>query len=129
VSAIERLVARLGRMDSITFRREGTSLRVFPVDEHGFEVVLTEHDGSYTVSFDGWHEDFLTEEEAVECFAFGLTDACRLHRWSRGGSVYRWTVEAKTEDGWVPGSTTGLLLFPLFEGAERHILRNDFVRM
>ncbi len=136
MGAIERIVARLRRMDDVRWELEGRTVRVLPSDCHGFEVALTEHrpdagDDAWTVCFDGWHQHFRSEREALECFAFGLTDACRLICWSRDGRHCRWTVEAKTDDGWIEGSTTGMLLFPLMSlsSVEKRTLQNAFVSM
>ncbi|MGZ5969273.1 MAG: hypothetical protein ACXWP4_16480, partial [Polyangiales bacterium] len=80
------------------------------------------------VAADGWHEDFRSEERAVECLAFVLSDACRLKTWSRAGSPFRWTLEAKTEEGWVEASSTGLFLTST-KGAELDTKSNAVVRL
>lgn len=129
MGAIERVVARLRRMDHIRWELEGRTVRVLPSDCRGFEVALTEHEDAWSVCFDGWHQQFHSEREALECFAFGLTDACRLTCWSRDGRRYRWTVEAKTDEGWIEGSTTGMLLFPFLSSVEKRTFQNTFVRM
>lgn len=38
------------------------------------------------MSFEGWHEAFEQEEEALECVAFGLSAACRLRVDYRGNA-------------------------------------------
>ncbi len=136
MNAIQRLEARLGQMDGLVWERDGATLRVLPTEQDGFEVAITVDDQPaggggrrYMVSFDGWHEYFTNEDNAVECFAFGLSDACRLFRWSREGRAYRWTVEALTDDGWVKGRTVGMLLFPLVDAADVHCFQNDYVQL
>lgn len=114
------------RRSDVSIRRIGDTVRIQP--EGGFEVKLLRHDGIWTVAADGWHEDFRSEERAVECLAFVLSDACRLKTWSRAGLPFRWTVEARTDEGWVEARSTGLLLTSI-EGAELHTKSNAVVRM
>ena len=59
-------------------------LVVLPTSNHGFSVGLDVSQSHCTVSFNGWHEDFQKEDEALDCFAFGLSDECRLKECRRG---------------------------------------------
>jgi hypothetical protein len=34
-------------------------------------------ESGYTVYFEGWPEEFTSEDEALDCFAFGLSPKCR----------------------------------------------------
>lgn len=116
-------------MESVRWERVGSGLRVLKADGYGFELAIVGHAAGWTVHFEGWHEDFDDVEEAIECFAFGLTDACRIARWSRGDRILRWTLEARTDRGWIRGRTSGLLLSPLVEAADVRYFGNAFVRM
>jgi hypothetical protein len=44
----------------------------------GFAVSLANNSSSYTVSFDAWHDEYQDMEKALNSFAFGLSDDCRL---------------------------------------------------
>ncbi len=99
---------------SLSTRVEGDTITVEPLDEDGFPVWLRKEDGSYVVGFDGWHEHFDSEEDALNCFAFGFSERCRLKVIYRGSFAHRWTLESKTDEGWREDSTTGLLLFPFW---------------
>jgi len=72
----------------------------------------------FIVSFDGWHEHFKSQVDALNCFALGLTDQCRLKVFRRGRTDYRWTLEYRTEGGWKEDSTTGFLFFPFWRKCE-----------
>src|SRR5208337_912178 len=100
---------------SLPTRVEGDTITVEPRDEDGFTVWLSDVGGSYTVGFDGWHEEFDSEQEALKCFAFGLSGDCRLKIVLRGSFAYRWTVESKMNGAWHEDSTTGLLVFPFWQ--------------
>jgi hypothetical protein len=63
---------------SFLTRVEGDTITVVPRDEDGFPVWLREEVGAYVVGFDGWHEHFDSEEDALNCFAFGLSGYCRV---------------------------------------------------
>jgi hypothetical protein len=67
-----------------------SSISVLPSADNGFTVTLRVSGEGYTVFFDGWHEDFNDQEEALNCFAFGLADECRLKESRRGGFAYKW---------------------------------------
>lgn len=129
MGAIDRILERLARRKDVTFRREGDTLRVLPRDEQGFEVTLVRAHPGWTVSFDGWHQSFETEDQAVACVAFGMSDACRLRSWHRGGQALRFTVEARIEDEWVEGRTTGMLFFPVAHATEVRTRSNGFIHV
>jgi hypothetical protein len=80
----------------------------------GFAVSLTEKLSGYTVGFDGWHEEFDEEDEALEAFAFGLSDQCRLKVVKRGKMECAWIVEGRENDQWQEDSTTGLIFIPFW---------------
>ncbi|MEM8955511.1 MAG: hypothetical protein AAGD22_15260 [Verrucomicrobiota bacterium] len=95
---------------------EGSTITLDAPDKDGFSVWLTEKNPGFTVGFDGWHEEFEDEEEALETFAFGLSDDCRLKVVRRGNMDCAWTVEGKEEDGeWKGGSTTALISHSVLE--------------
>ena len=114
MSAIARIIEKLKKHPELSYKQEGNIVTVEPADADGFAVGLSERDGGYTVSCEGWHEEFESEEAALNCFAFGLSDQCRLKIDYRGSFPYRWSVEAANGDGWTLDSTTGLLLFPFW---------------
>src|SRR5688572_10118904 len=104
MSLIDDIKARLSKYPNARYESSGSSISVFPSSENGFTVELTVNHVSYTVSFEGWHEDFDDEEEALNCFVFGLSDECRLKECRRGGFAYKWTVESRQDgNGWRMG--------------------------
>jgi hypothetical protein len=115
MSVVQTIADRLRDNDpSLSTRVECDTITVEPRDQNGFPVWLSVEGGSYTVGFDGWHEEFDSEEEALNCFAFGLSADCRLKVVFRGKLAHRWTVESKTNGAWREDSTTGLLVFPFW---------------
>ncbi len=115
MSVVQTIADRLREHHpALSTRVEGDTITVEPLDEQGFTVSLYAADGSYTVGFDGWHEHFDSEGEALNCFAFGLSGDCRLKIVYRGSFAHRWTVEFKTDAGWEEDSTTGLLVYPFW---------------
>ena len=77
----------------------------------GFDVAIT---ADLVVAYDGWHEHFDSPEQALECFAFGFSDQCRLKVSYRGKFAYQWTLEALEDGRWVEDGTTGLVFFPFW---------------
>ena len=114
VGAIELIQERLAKYPHVRYDVAGSSITVRSAEPSGFDVSLCGSETEWIVSFDGWHEHFSSEKEALDCFAFGLSDRCRLKVTRRGRFPYRWVVESLSEDGWIPDSETGLLFFPFW---------------
>ena len=127
MNVIEEIEARLQKYPHAKYESAADSISVFPTSDDGFTVNLVVHQNSYTVSFNGWHEDFQNVEEALNCFAFGLSSDCRLKEYRRGRYAYKWTVEAKENGEWVADSSTGLFLFPFWLKKESRYLQNKLI--
>lgn len=89
MSVIARIEKKLRRHPDLLYRVEGNAITVLPPTPDGFAVSFEERNGMYTVYFDGWHEHFASDTEALNCFAFGLSGECRLRVARRGGVDYR----------------------------------------
>jgi hypothetical protein len=99
-----------------------------PASSEGFSVSVTEtSSNSYTVSFEGWHEDFEDASEALNVIAFGLSGECRLREYRRGGYAYRWTLEALEDGVWKEESTTALIFFPFWKKTKVRYLQNKLI--
>jgi hypothetical protein len=127
MSTIETLKAKLTKYPHARFTATDTSILVEPHKPDGFEVRLDVRSGTFTVSFEGWHEEFESEDEALNCFAFGLSSACRLRIDFRGRFPYRWTVESLQDGQWVADSTTGLLIFPFWRRRRTEHRQNHLI--
>jgi hypothetical protein len=92
----------------------------------GFDVWFFCDGDGYTVGFAGWHETFSAGDvqEALDCFAFGLSGQARLRVHRRGGLDYRWTLESLENGVWHRDSTTCLLFFPFWRRKSVRYLRN-----
>lgn len=95
---IDRIREKLAVHPSVRYTADAHTIRIHP--EHGgFEVGLSTDNNSLTVSFEGWHEEFQNEEEALNCLAFGLSESCRLRVLRKGSVDYKWIVEARAANG------------------------------
>jgi len=110
--AIKKINDRLAKYPAVQFDADDSRITIHPSDTDGFEVSLFTSNQEYSVFFGGWHEQFASEEEALNCLAFGLSAACRLRVEYRGKVAYRWAVEALEDGQWRTDSTVGLLVFP-----------------
>jgi len=90
----------------------------------GFEVSINE---GLVVGYDGWHEQFDAEDKALDCFAFGFSDQCRLKVTLRGKLAYKWTLESLVDGTWDEESTTGLLFFPFWRAARIEYRQNNLL--
>lgn len=128
VSVIDDIKTRLAKYPDARYEADASSITVFPTAPEGFSVGLTlNSDNSYTVSFDGWHEEFDDADEALNIFSLGLSDECRLRENRRGNFVYRWTVETLEDGRWQEQSTTSLLLFPFWMKRKMRYLQNKLL--
>lgn len=125
MNVIEEIKSRLSKYPDVRFTTDDCSITVLPDSAEGFHVTLTENSSdSFTVSFAGWHEDFADPKEALNVFAFGLSDECRLREYRRGEFAYKWTLESCEDGEWKAESTTALLLFPFWRKVEVRQLQN-----
>jgi len=127
MNLIDEIKSRLSKYPNAKYECNASSITVLPGSENGFTVMLSLNHGGYTVSFDGWHEDFKDKEEALDCFAFGLSDECRLKEYRRGSFPYKWTVESFVNGRWLQDSTTGLFLFPFWRRPRVRYLQNNLL--
>ena len=126
-NAIEQIKERLRKYPHVRYEADASSISVLPTSNNGFTVDLNVNQSQYTVSFNGWHEDFEKEDEALDCFAFGLSDECRLKECRRGNFAYRWTVESKQDGNWVADSETCVFLFPFWKPKKICYLQNNLI--
>ena len=128
MNLIDEIKAMLSKYPNIRYESSASSIKVSPLSDDGFEVLLTVNREGYTVFFNGWHEEFIDQDDALNCFAFGLSDECRLKEYRRGRFPYKWIVESRENGKWIGDSTTGLLLFPFWKKAEVRYLQNHLIK-
>lgn len=115
----------------ITQKAKG-ELGLLTCDNPGsFEVSISEQDGDFLVGYDGWHEHFSDLKPALNCFAFGLSEECRLKVTLRGQLECSWTVQSWTGEGWKDASTIGLILIPFWRArrTEYRLIQTPPVRL
>ncbi len=127
MNTIEKIKTKIRQYPDLRYESEVNSISVFPMSEDGFKVSIKVDPDSLTVSFNGWHEKFQSEEEALNCFSFGLSSDCRLREYRRGTFAYKWTVESNDNGEWVEDSTTGLIVFPFWKRQEARYLQNELI--
>ena len=127
MDVIKEIKARLQNYPHAQFESDDNSISVLPIESDGFTVRLVVNHDSYTVFFNGWHEDFQNPEEALNCFAFGLSSYCRLKEYLRGNIAWKWTVESQENGEWIEDSTTGLLLSPFWMKKKTRYLQNTLI--
>jgi hypothetical protein len=117
MTAIEKIKARLSAYPEIKYSEGANEIEVHPSDNLGFSVGFRITPTGFKVNFDGWHDEFTSEDEALACFAFGLSPSCRLAVVFRGNTETKWVVESLKDGKWTPDSETGLLLQPFWRSA------------
>lgn len=132
INPVVEIKQRLQKYPNAKYELTQSSAKIFPADEQGFEVSLLGNIKGWTVSFEGWHEEFSDAEKALNVFAFGLCEDCRLTITVRG-IFQEWMVEEKIDEewhncDWVGCNTTGLLVFPLWPRKKQIYKQNHLIR-
>ncbi|MHC4118413.1 MAG: hypothetical protein ACYSWO_13005 [Planctomycetota bacterium] len=125
---IERIKERLRQYPQLTWKTEGGGISVARPNDDGFSVWLDVNKASFTVGFDGWHEEFEDENEALKVFAFGLSDECRLKVVKRGNTDVKWVLESKDGQEWHEDSSTGLIFVPFWKKKTIEYRQNRIIR-
>jgi hypothetical protein len=129
MSPIEVIKDKLRKYPHVRYEVTEHSVTVFPTSENGFEVSMyvgeRPSQERFSVFYNGWHEEFSDEEEALECFAFGLSSDCRLKECRRGSKAYKWTVEFRRDGVWNDGGTTGLIFVQFWKRKHERYLQNN----
>jgi hypothetical protein len=89
-------------------------IEVAPREPDGFVVRIRATRRGSVVEFEGWHRRFDREEDALDCFEFGLSTACRLVVEYRGRRAVAWTVEAREYGCWRPHRRLARWLVPFW---------------
>lgn len=116
---IPRIKEKLQKYPDVTYTARADYLEIPAQGPEGFRVWVQERPGHYTVGFEGWHEEFTEAGAAIDCFAFGLSPACRLSVFRRGSIDYKWQVLHQVDGQWIADSETGLFFFPFGAGERR----------
>jgi hypothetical protein len=134
MNAIEEIRKRMRHFPQAKTEITVLQATVFPLDETGFQVSLTRNSTGCMVSFDGWHANYEDEADALNVFAFGLSQDCRLQVHYRGDFAHIWKVEEKSKSGewvpceWVGANEAGLIAPPLFWVKKRVVyLQNQLI--
>ena len=125
MDCIKEIKKKLSNYPELKWKSENSTISVSPPG--GFTVWLTDSEDHCTVGYNEWHEEFTDKEQALNCFAFGLSDHCRLKVYSRGRFEYKWTMEAFENNNWVSYSSTALLLSPFWRKKRITYLQNNVI--
>ncbi len=129
IAAYEEVNRELAKVPGLKYEHSPNRVRVQPLFEEGFPVeIFAKEGGGYTVYFSVWNENFHSEDDALDCFFFGLSDDCRLEVTYRGAYDYRWTMQSFEDEEWVPYSTTAMIFFPFWSPKKTRYLQNKILK-
>jgi len=98
----------LREFPAVRVEKEGDMVAAICPGENTFKVALEDGPDEITVFLAGYHQHFPRDEgrDALGLFLTGLSDTCRLQVFSRGGTDYKWMVEAVNFQGcWFNAAT------------------------
>jgi hypothetical protein len=126
---INKILDKLKKYPDAEFESSDFSITVNPKNKQGFPVTLIDNgNDNFTVSFDFWHEEFENENDALNCFAFGLSKDCRLKIFKKSNRVIKWIVESNENGKWIEDSTTGLFSLLFWKKSQIEYLQNDLFK-
>jgi hypothetical protein len=119
-TTIQKVIDKLRKYPDIKFTNTDDLITVDPQNDRGFAVTLDVGGQELVVWADSWHEHFAFGEEdnALNCFAFLLSDACRISVKYRGEEPVSWTLESFKDGEWISDSTIGVFNFKFWQPAE-----------
>lgn len=128
--AIQKLIEKLRKYPEVTYSSTDDSITVHPKDGKGFSVSLGVGPRDIIVSADFWPEHFDKDEEdkALDCFAFMLSDSCRLKIEYRGEKPKLWRIESLEDGNWISDSTTGLFNLEFWSPTRTEYFQNDIIK-
>ena len=123
------IIEKLKESPAVRYEVAEERIRVLPATREGFEVMIEQiWENHFTVSFDGWHEEFFNYEKAAACFLLGLTNRCRLKIQEKGGSRFQWTLENLEGKEWREQSSTQRYIHQFWKPPVTSYLQNDLLR-
>ncbi len=124
----EAILAKLDRYTGIDVGVGDAHIVVTCQNPESFDVSIHAQGEQFLVGFDGWHEHFDAKSDALNCFAFGLSQECRLKVVKRGKMECSWTVQAFKDDAWFDDTTTGLIFIPFWRTAQIEYRHNVIIK-
>ena len=126
---IEEIREKLSPHPHLSFSATSDSIEVSAPSEDGFAVSLQVDGSEFMVAFDGWHHHFDSAEDALNCFAWGLSGGCRLRVTYRGSTPVSSTVEHLEDGRWQSFETTALFFRPFWRRRRVVFLQNPPLRI
>jgi hypothetical protein len=124
----EEIVKKLKECSSARYEVAEDRIRVLQGTAEGFEVMIEQiWENHFTVTFDGWHEEFFDLEKAEACFLMGLSNRCRLKIQEKGGSRFQWTLECLDGEEWKVMSSTQRFIHQFWKPPVTTYLQNDLI--
>ncbi|MFM7856582.1 MAG: hypothetical protein ACKO96_32825 [Flammeovirgaceae bacterium] len=129
-STIKKVVDKLTKYPDVKYNHTDSELTIEPTDKKGFAVTIGANHREIVVSADFWHEHFdnSDEEKALNCFAFLLSDSCRLKIEYKGEKPKTWTLESFENGQWIGDSTTGLFNPKFWQPTRVEYLQNGLIK-
>jgi hypothetical protein len=131
MSAIDKIKLKLKKYPHIKYELWDGGITVFPESEDGFPVNFYQKENACIVEFIStavWQREFDDEEEALNCFAFALSNECRIKEIRRGKFAYKWIIQFKDAENWIDDSVTSYFFCPFWKKKNIKYLQNDLVR-
>ncbi len=129
-ATIKKIVEKLEQYPNVSYDLEDNFILIKDNRKSGFPVTLKVEKGdSFIVTYALWHEKFNKQEEALDCFVFGLTNQCRLKLTKKGNRIVKYTVQNKEDKKWLDDSTTGFIDIAFWKETKVEYLQNNLIKV
>lgn len=105
------------------------SITVKPKHEKSFPITFIVNNDSYKIHFKGWSSVLNSEEEALDLFAFGLSNDCRLQVFYAGNIEFKWVLETKENNKWIKLGEEKIVLFPFWQKKKIETYQNKIIKI
>lgn len=127
---IKKIIQKLDKYSNVIYELEDNFILIKENERYGFPVsIKVEQEDSFIVKYSLWHERFNKEEEALNCFVFGLTNQCRLKLTKKRNKIVKYTVQYKEDKQWFDDSTTGFINIEFWKVTKVEYLQNNLIKV
>ena len=127
---LQKIISKVHKYHSVRYDIVDNTISLTTPEDKGFGVRFEVGNKEFIVSADQWHThfDIAEEEDALGCFAFLLSDACRLRIEYQKEEPIKWTIQSFENGKWVDDSSTGRFNFRFWQTTRVQYFQNTLIK-
>jgi len=105
------------------------TMRIIQKGKNKLPIFFHVKENGFVIHLKGWHRNFLSEEDALDFFAYCLSDSVRLKVIKFANIQYKWILEFKNDNNkWEEESFAQIPLFPFWLKSEIEYYQNNLLK-